>query len=187
MASCEVARDGGIFPLPLLRLQDLLDFNCVGLGGRDLELLVQVATACMAALNILVNDLKTIAFCGTSPNLAQRAVMTHVVSRTGRMPRRLKPEENVGPRQYLTAFKPAEAANRPGICADRIDLPTRAATCDPRRYCGDRIRLFLDHPKLIFPNETVGVGSVKIIARDRAEYTAFIEKALHAGKAELWE
>ncbi len=91
----------------------------------------------------------------------------------------------VSPEDALDHFEPGSAAPPPRLVAERVDLPSAAATCEPARLVGPKLGALLQDLDGIFPSFNVGVGEHRAPRGQRSEYAKVIGKMLAVGKMGL--
>ena len=121
------------------------------------------------------------------PSRAQHASLCHISDRCFGIFRRFSrlPLDGLLGEHHLESFEPSSAPPRPQIVADDIDLPVRAATCDPRRLVTPHMCDTLDHISDIFPDRPIGVKNVRVGKRDMPEYVRFVRRMLEVVKVQL--
>ena len=119
--------------------------------------------------------------------MAQLSVLQHLARRTLETVRRLASADiaSLTPERALESFEPSSAPAAPTLNSDKIDLPPKAATCQPLDLVGTDLRHQLTTIADIFPEEPMGVAHLRVSAADRPEYVKFVVWMLDIGKATL--
>ena len=154
---------------------------------NDVECLRVFCEVAVLSLNALSARRHPVPLGADPPSRAQRASLVHISSRCFDILRRFSqlPLHGLIEEHHLESFEPSSAAPRPEIVANDIDLPVRAATCDPRRLVTSHMRDTLDHISDIFPDRPIGVKNVRVGKRDMPEYVRFVRRMLEVDKVQL--
>ena len=119
---------------------------------NDFECLRVFCEVAVLSLNALSARRHPVSFGADPPSRAQHASLCHISDRCFGILCRFSrlPLEGLLEEHHLESYEPSSAPPRPQIVADDIDLPVRAATCDPRRLVTPHMRDTLDHISDIF-------------------------------------
>ncbi len=174
-----------LFPLPSASLSNLpAEFP-----EASRALLLDAVNLCIAGLNSLHRAGAVAPFAAPragGPSSTQQTALGHVSERTAAMFWRF--EDSLLPKSEpmaLQSFEPSTAPAPPRLSADHVDLPAVAASCDPMKLVGPELLDTLGDPSTIFPDEPVGVGSIRAPRADRGEYVRLTAKMLEVGKMSL--
>ncbi len=147
-----------VFPLPRA---DVALFPS-HMAPEEVAISLDFVNFCVAGLNCLDAGLGFYRFAalrGSGPTAAQRTILTHVVNQSlATLDRLASIASGLSPSEVLASFEPGSSEAAPRLQADSVDLPTVAASCDPIRFIGPALRLFLEDPSQILPEHSVGVG-----------------------------
>ena len=180
-------RHRDLYPLPLLGFWP----EDVRVPGTCMEAALSIANACILSLNALWCDVKVARVLPprNRPTAPQQEVHNHVVNRTARLLSRLSQHQDQG-FPWCGMFNRFEQARQPRyeeLRGDAVDLPQKAATCDPLVHLPFGLREAVSHPATIFPDQADGIpsdmGSEQ--ATDRREYIALVVRGLQCGKLRL--
>lgn len=180
-------RHRDLYPLPLLGFWP----EDVRVPGTCMEAALSIANACILSLNALWCDFKVARVLPprNRPTAPQQEVHNHVVNRTARLLSRLSQHQDQG-FPWCGIFNRFEQARQPRyeeLRGDAVDLPQKAATCDPLVHLPFGLREAVSHPATIFPDQADGIpsdmGSEQ--ATDRREYIALVVRGLQCGKLRL--
>jgi len=90
------------------------------------------------------------------------------------------------PGQSLESFEKNECfSERPRLIASKVDLPSKAATCDPGPLVGPDLRQHLDNIGASFPAAPLGLQEARVPRHDAKEFTALVARMLSVGKVLL--
>ena len=174
-------RQRDIFPLPLL-ISWPAD---VALCSQSAESACVVANACLLSLNLLWADFKVARLSRPLrcyPTAGQADVQRHVAQQTAHMLLRLA-EHRL---HWKGAFEHFEKTCQPQyepLKGDAVDLPDKAATCDPLPNLPEDLRAAVTNPDHIFPDGLQLVPEMRYrSAEDKAEYIKLVVREVECGK-----
>ena len=182
-STSKTSRQRDVFPLPPLRQWPL------DAPEGQIETYILFANLCLAALNFLASDMRpaNTETCRNGPTIAQQSVQQHVAGRCERFLQQF--DEGVGQLSWQGSFQRFEGklmAKYPRMHADAVDLPARAATCDPQELLPpDMASCILDAAQL-FPAKPQSFSRpwrTEGAARD--EYIKLTLRQLECGKTVL--
>ena len=182
-------RQRDLFPLPLLQSWPAgLACNSEAEDGHLLT-----ANLCLAALNHLEKGMPRNGL-GSGASLAasegQKSVQMHVCGRVHRFLSRLH-EGLAGAFSWRGAFSKLEAREKSAVAVpllgDSVDLPARAATCDPANLVPADLWSKVSAPGAIFGSQPTSTQTPAISSnsQDRREYLVLTGRELRCGKLRL--
>lgn len=175
---CDPQQRRDLFPLPEVPLSFLEDAPpCVRV---QVQLLI-------AALNVLWGGGSPVPCSNRKPTKAQRRVLEHLIATAAEWLLRMCDSSRAPatPAAAWQSFEDSVAAEPLRLEADKVDLPTSAATCDPYHLLGPELQACWNDPVRILPAERVGHEVHRIASRDRAEYLRLTVRELELGKLVL--
>jgi len=173
-----------IFPLPPLHVWPFSGGSKA--VGKAAHL---IANMCLAALNFLAFDFKADrahAASYTPPSSTQQSAHQHVAARCLRFAEKLAMKIATSD-WWHTGFHKFEASEKSewtDIIADQVDLPGRAATCNPSSLIPPDLLASVSNPSVLFPK---GAACTLKYAKDnmgsqRGEYINLTVKETMCGK-----
>ena len=176
-----------LFPLPRLRSWPA----CIAEGEQNRSGLLACADLCCAALNHLSDGMPETSGSrlGQGCTAAQRAVQEHVCQRVVRFCTRLNSTSD-GPFSYKGSLQTfgRNSAGYERIRGGDVDLPTRAATCDPGNLVHPGLWETICRPGAIFEEHQSFqqcLGFTKTFGIERKEYIDLTCRELRCKKLRL--
>ena len=178
-------RTRDLFPLPPVSSWPL----CVP-ETPHLSTALSLLNGCILALNLLAGDLKTErlkAMQTEPPTLAQRAAHNLLAKRCGRFVGELHSCQPNGVwENAFNRFETDPKAKNPDVKADAVDLPDKAATCNPESFLPCDSLGMVTAPHSLFDqdlSETLKIQGPS--GSERVEYLRLVLRQLFCGKVKL--
>ena len=173
-------RQRDLFPLPPMRTWPL---EVSGLPVHEVGLVL--GNLCLAALNMLAADMRPGFWLGQTqrPTAPQKAVQQHIARRCACFLQKLQSRDapNFGSCGSFQHFE-----SKPSMQAEKVDLPARAATCDPEKLLPPELADSVMDVEKMFPFcMPVQPGPVGPEGAERAEYVKLVFRQLQCGKTLL--
>lgn len=171
-----------LFPLPPMRTWPL---EVAGLPVHEVGLVL--SNLCLAALNMLAADMRPGCWLGQTqrPTAPQKAVQQHIARRCACFLQKLQSRDtpNFGNCGSFQHFESKPSSKYPTMQAEKVDLPARAATCDPEKLLPPELADSVMDVEKMFPFcMPVQPGPVGPEGAERAEYVKLVFRQLQCGK-----
>ncbi|CAE7303272.1 unnamed protein product [Symbiodinium sp. CCMP2592] len=162
----------------------------VDIGTLKVETCLHTANMCVAALNCLNQSLKPALApeaLTARPTLAQLSAHRHVASRVVRFLARLNSElgDALPWRGSFSEEELTAASNCQDICADAVDLPVAAGTCEPLDVIAPGLASQIVESETVFPHCHPLASFPEVSPEKRGEYVALAVRELQCGKLRL--
>ena len=177
-----------IFPLPLLARWP----TNVLLKHTGAEAALVLANLCLVSLNVLWADFKEgrllAAVKTVKPTAPQLHVQVHVAEKVARMLTRSQLSAGSSWTWHggFDKFEQGSFVHSQPLVGAAVDLPRKAATCDPVLHVPAELREMLRNAASIFPAEPAGeLGSCCRHQEDPEQYAILIAREVKCGKIRL--
>ena len=149
-----------------------------------------LSNLCLAALNMLAADMRPGCWLGQTqrPTAPQKAVQQHIARRCACFLQKLQSRDtpNFGNYGSFQHFESKPSSKYPTMQAEKVDLPARAATCDPEKLLPPELADSVMDVEKMFPFcMPVQPGPVGPEGAERAEYVKLVFRQLQCGKTLL--
>ena len=177
----KVQRQRDIFPLPPLGELPLDAHICHS------TTCLKLTNLCLAALNALASDMRPKITIGDSaPTAAQKSVQVHVAGRCNRLLLQFAAAGGSPWRGSFQHFEETPSSKHPRMQADAVDLPAKAATCDPLELLPAELASAVVSTEKLFPNPVpTPCRPCGGQDADRDEYIKLVLRQLECGKTVL--
>lgn len=177
-----------LFPLPRPSRR-LVAHALSSVDKVDVDWMCDYAATVVCALNFLEANCRPRGFGNrmSSASSPQYLALVHIVLRCARLVVRFTQMDDPlsDDDQVLASYEPGGTVKVPVLCADKIDLPPKASTCDALSNVGPALAERLSHPDEIVPPHRVGIDSIKIGKPDADEYREIMARMYSIGKIKL--
>ena len=167
-----------LFPIPPLTEWP----ETVETGTASRQACFDFSNMCLGALNCLNTGMKPspcARFMRKMPSAAQRETQRHVCSQVALFLNRVNSGCPTG-LAWQGSFEQCEASVSPSyenLRSNDVDLPNRAATCDPSFLVSEELRKAVSNPQTIFPRAAgKSLKSGAITSEQRAEYVQLVAR-----------
>lgn len=191
-STCRGQRGRDIFPLPSMHQWP----EEVARPEAHVGTHLLMSNVCLGALNFLAAGCKLdaalsgLACIRSAPTKAQKSVLCHVASRCALFLQRISGEAETGFHVdgAFAHFERCSVTVVEALRADKIDCPSKAATCDAQKLLPPGLLACVSDPAYMFPEGVLADGSC--CAREphgdeRHEYLRLIVREILAGKLRL--